>query len=278
MNQSNNERREDRVFDGWAQRFDERIYADSNPKGIIRLKILQRDLQQVVLDKSSSAMKILDVGAGLGHMSVWLASLGHNITALEPSREMLNIVQDKVSKLELTEYIELQEGKLQEYSKNNTRKFDLIIFHAVLEWLADPQEAVANLSKLLKDGGYLSIMFYNKHSATMRSLLVGDFKRVNSDRLHGDGIKRMAPISPLIPEQVQQWLKNNLFDIESKSGVRCFYDYMLPEVRKKASIESVLNSELKLSKEQAWISLARYQHFICRLKDSAPTAKDEISF
>ncbi len=38
---------------------------------------------------------------------------------------------------------------------------DLILFHAVLEWVADPLSVLQTLWSMLRPGGTLSLMFYN---------------------------------------------------------------------------------------------------------------------
>jgi len=69
--------RKDRIFDGLAQRFQRSIYDD--PRGIIRLAILQDDLQAVVSDAATRPLRILDAGGGLGQMAIWLAQQGHQV-------------------------------------------------------------------------------------------------------------------------------------------------------------------------------------------------------
>ena len=71
----------DRYFDHLGARFAQRIY--DSPKGAIRLAVLQRDLQQWLpaLLQAESPLHILDIGAGLGQISGWLAGLGHQLPA-----------------------------------------------------------------------------------------------------------------------------------------------------------------------------------------------------
>jgi S-adenosylmethionine-dependent methyltransferase len=58
----------DRHFDQLATRFAEKIYGGA--KGAIRLAVLQADLAEA----PDRPLRVLDIGAGLGHMSLWLAS------------------------------------------------------------------------------------------------------------------------------------------------------------------------------------------------------------
>ena len=63
----------DRHFDELATRFAEKIYGGA--KGAIRLAVLQADLAEALPDRP---LRVLDVGAGLGHMSLWLAQRGQS--------------------------------------------------------------------------------------------------------------------------------------------------------------------------------------------------------
>jgi len=73
----------DRHFDELATRFAEKIYGGA--KGAIRLAVLQADLAEALPDRP---LRILDIGAGLGHMALWLAERGHQLTLAEPAAPM----------------------------------------------------------------------------------------------------------------------------------------------------------------------------------------------
>ena len=254
--------KQDRIFDGWADRFDQRIYADNNPKGRVRQAILQRDLTEL-LSQHARTLDIVDVGGGLGHMAIWLANQGHSVTVVEPSGDMLERARQNAD----AAGVEMQfvHSTLQDFSATPPRPFDLIVCHAVLEWLAQPRAALDQLKGLMHTQSHLSLMFYNVHSARMRSLVVGDFGRANSANLGGDGIKRLAPLSPLDPQDVHQWLETSELVCTRWSGVRTFYDYMLPDARARADTEQVIRTELALSEQEPWRSMARYQHVLCTL-------------
>lgn len=252
--------KQDRIFDGLAKRFSQRIY--DNPKGKIRLHIVQDDLQNTI--DLSKPLKVLDMGGGLGQMSIWLAQQGHQVTLCEPASDMLEAASEAITDLKLTDKIQLSDKTLQQLSSEQTEQYDLIIFHAVLEWLADPKQAIESLLTLLKPDAILSMMFYNHHSAVMRSLMVADFKRIRNNYIAAMGDKGFTPISPLEPDQVMQWLQEFNMDVLSWTGVRAFHDYMHPEARKKAQLDEVLEMERKYSRIEPWRSMARYQHVICK--------------
>ena len=260
---TDNQGKQDRIFDGWAERFDKRIYADNNPKGEIRQAIIRRDLHAAILQLEAGGLKILDIGGGLGQNALWLASLGHEVTLSEPSVDMRAVAEQRISEAGLK--VRILPHDLQSVARHCPQKFDLVLCHAVLEWLAQPLQALHYFAPLLCDDGSLSLMFYNRHSAMMRSLVVGDFARALSDELGGDGKKRLAPISPLDPVDVIAGLPDAGLRLLGHTGVRCFYDYMLPQVRVSADTRNVIEAELDLSRTDPWRAMARYQHLICRL-------------
>jgi S-adenosylmethionine-dependent methyltransferase len=136
-------KKQDRIFDGLAKRFSQRIY--DSPKGKIRLAILQDDLQKTI--NLNKPLKILDMGGGLGQMSIWLAKQGHQVTLCEPASDMLNVAQKSITDLGLTNNVQLSNNSLKRHCTKLSEQYDLIIFHAVLEWLAEPQN---NIEILLK--------------------------------------------------------------------------------------------------------------------------------
>ena len=255
-------KKQDRIFDGLAKRFSQRIY--DNPKGKIRLAILQDDLNNTV--DLSRPLKVLDMGGGLGQMSIWLAQQGHQVTLCEPANDMLSAASETIATLGLDDKIQCCNHSLQQHCSEHSEKYDLIIFHAVLEWLANPQQSLQAILTLLKPNAILSMMFYNHHSAVMRSLMVADFKRIRNNYIAAMGNKGFTPISPLEPDQVIQWLDEFGTDLLSWTGVRTFHDYMHPEARKKAKLDDVLEMERKYSRIEPWRSMARYQHVICQSK------------
>jgi len=98
---------------------------------------------------------VLDVGAGTGRDAAWFASMGHRVTAVEPTEAMrLPAMQLHPSPL-----IEWLDDSLPELALVRSRgePFDLILLSAV--WMhfdsAQRREAMASLAALLRTGGTL---------------------------------------------------------------------------------------------------------------------------
>lgn len=255
---------QDRIFNGLSQRFKRTIYANNDPRGAIRLYITQNDLS-TYLPKPTVHSQALDIGAGLGQMSVWLAEQGwNNVVLSEPSPEMLQQAQALVSSTSYSQVIDLQSFSIQTLPESYEKQFDLIICHAVLEWLAEPRQTLQQLTRYLKPDGYLSLMFFNRTSKEFRHLIGGDLDAVLENRIASDGKQGLAPISPLLPTEVLSWLPDLQLELVQWSGVRCFYDYTYQSVRKQLPLEKLLPLERHYSHLEPWRSLARYQHFILK--------------
>lgn len=254
---------QDRIFDGLSQRFQRTIYANNDPRGVIRLHITQSDLSKYfnILPPTRQA---LDIGAGLGQMSLWLAEQGWQVTLSEPSEEMLQQAKILTQNSTYAQNIEYLTHSIQTLPTHYEQHFDLIICHAVLEWLAEPQKTLKLLVNYLKLDGYLSLMFFNRTASEFRHLIAGDLDAVLEKDIASDGKKGLAPISPLLPSEVLNWLPELGLELVEWSGVRCFYDYTYHNVRKKMPLDKLLLLERHYSQLEPWRSLARYQHFILK--------------
>ena len=122
----------DRHFDELATRFAEKIYGGA--KGAIRLAVLQADLAEALPERP---LRVLDVGAGLGHMALWLAERGHQVTLAEPAEPMLRGARERFAAAgQQARFLQLP---WQDLLGELSQPFDLVLCHAVLEWLAEPR-------------------------------------------------------------------------------------------------------------------------------------------
>lgn len=245
----------DTFFDDRAIRFAEKIYG--NAKGAIRLAVLQADLKEALPERS---LRVLDIGAGLGHMALWLAEQGHSVTLAEPSAPMLKGARQRFAEagLEAT----FIEAPWQELSEQLTTRFDLVICHAVLEWLAEPHTILPVLSRLTAPDGLLSLAFYNRDALIYRNLLKGHFKKLKRQEYAGEG-KGLTPQQPLDPRELERAMSSR-WQIVTRSGVRVFHDYMPVEFQGKVNEADLIEMELAHRRHPTFAGLGRYLHWICQ--------------
>ncbi|AGZ37206.1 methyltransferase domain-containing protein [Pseudomonas sp. Rh2] len=245
----------DRHFDELATRFAEKIYGGA--KGAIRLAVLQADLADALPDRP---LRVLDIGAGLGHMALWLAQRGHHLTLAEPAAPMLEGAQARFA--EAGQQATFIQAPWQDLLGQLTEPYDLVLCHAVLEWLAEPESILPVLHQLTAPGGWLSLAFYNRDALVYRNLLKGHFRKLRSNRLQGEK-QSLTPQKPLDPRELKVHL-DPVWQVESESGVRVFHDYMPKEFQDKAELLDLLEMELAHRRHPAFAGLGRYLHWICR--------------
>lgn len=247
---------QDHHFDDLAVRFAQKIYG--NNKGAIRLAVLQADLQEVL---PAQPLRILDIGAGLGHMALWLAQQGHQVTLAEPSAAMLQQARENFACHDTV--ADFLHCDWQQLAANPPQPFDLVLCHAVLEWLAEPAALIHHLSSLVKPGGWLSLAFYNKDALVLHNLIKGNLRKLAKQRFAGDD-GGLTPQQPLDPRQVEQLLSDNGWLIQQRSGIRVFHDYMQRRFRDKIADDELIATELHYRQHPTLGPLGRYLHWLCQ--------------
>jgi S-adenosylmethionine-dependent methyltransferase len=249
----------DRSFDDLVGHFKKNIY--ETPKGRIRLEILWRDLLETIPAlQRDKPLRILDAGAGLGYMAGKLAELGHEVVLCDVSADILKQAEQHLAAHHPRTTYRLINAAVQELEQHLDEQFDLVLFHAVLEWLAEPRETLLQLCEFIRPGGHLSLMFYNKHGLIYRHLLNANFKvLMQGEPRVGD---RLVPNSPLLPEEVEAWLNATGMQVIARSGVRVIYDYLDHVQKQRVDMQELMEMELRYSKQKPYADMARYQHFI----------------
>ena len=254
---------QDQNFDQMADRFANNIYGGK--KGAIRLAVLDRDLTEG-LASNKQRMRVLDAGGGLGIASGELAKKGHEVMLCDISEEMVKRASARVKEGGLESLMRCEQLSAQKAAEQYPGQFDLLLFHAVLEWLESPKESLEEIVKAVKPGGYCSLMFYNVHSIIHRNLIRGNLRKVKSGQFGGDG-KGLTPINPLDPREVLVWLAEFGWDVIMTSGVRVFFDNMPPKSQQKVTLDDILEMELKYSRQLPYVYLGRYIHILCKRKE-----------
>ncbi|MBI3026871.1 class I SAM-dependent methyltransferase [Candidatus Woesearchaeota archaeon] len=103
--------------------------------------------------KSINAYRILDVGCGLGKVSVYLAGKGLDVTGIDISPRLIKLAKDKAKKNKLKvrfECIRLEKIHPKE-------KFDAVLFAGVLEHIEHEERMMAEARRVLKNNGKILV-------------------------------------------------------------------------------------------------------------------------
>jgi len=282
-------------FDGIANKFDRNIYGTS--KGRLRHQLLLHHLSEyidngavdVIVNGANGAnngansstsnkqiitqqsditpqatsqlkqkLNILDVGGGTGIMAKEFAANGHKVHLIDVSEDTLEIARQR-----LLEYSDasIQHTSLSHFAELYTGQgYDLILCHALLEWLDDPLTAVQELSALLAPKGVLSLSFFNHDAKVFNNLLYGNFDYVQQG-LPARNTVRLNPHNAQKPAEVLEYIQQHThLTILSSNGIRCIHDYMLDKSRIEPQYDSLFTLELQYGALAPYKYLGKYFH------------------
>jgi len=254
----------DRNFDRLVDKFAQKVYGTL--KGEWRLKLLKEDLAQFHGEASpglvAPMLKIWDAGCGFGQISQWLALAGHDLTLSDLSKNMLAHAQSNFQHAGLQ--ADFIQGAAQALA-DDLPAFDLVLFHAVLEWLADPKPTLKKVVDKVKPDGYLSLLFYNRNAIVYTNVLKGEWRwqHILDDGYIGKG-KKLTPPNPHYPHDIQAWLKEWGFEVVQHTGIRVFNDYLARDVLAKSNIEELMALEYQYCRLPTYRDMGRYIHLLAR--------------
>ena len=251
-------------FDGIADEFESDIYGST--KGAVRLAVLWSALNEDVPELASQPIRILDAGGGSGHMAVRLACMGHSLVLCDVSEEMLAKAATRAAEAGVTDGIDIRHLSIQGYANLADEKFDLVLCHAVLEWLDDPRSAVRDLARLVKQGGHLSLMFYNRFASLLKRALAGDFETAFKE-YEGGPIRRGwgQGATALDNEVVVSWLEEQGLEVSARAGIRIFHDHVVDKLGGPQKLTQLIELEKAVCRSEPFASLGQHTHLTSRL-------------
>ncbi|MDF1764577.1 MAG: methyltransferase domain-containing protein [Oleibacter sp.] len=247
----------DRNFDDLAQRFSRTIYTTA--RGKLRLLALEKDFSESNIELDGA--QVLDLGGGQGQFSLSLAQQGAHISLCDISQEMLTLAQDQFNQAQ--QPLIAHQCRLQDAANFFPNTYDIVLNHAVLEWLESPFDALPLLTQRVRTGGVLSVMFYNLYGHQWRQLMNGRTHAPNgaNQRLRDEG---NAPQHPLDPDAIQQALEAEGFELLRWRGIRCIHDHMHQKIRERIGQDAVNLADLEAGLQEPYRRLGRYVHLLMR--------------
>ena len=253
--------KQDQSFDGRADKFARNIY--DSTKGRIRTAVVWSDIEACLTRLGNRPLRILDAGGGFGYFAQKLAAMGHQVELCDLSAEMLDLAREQIAEKGLEDRIRLIHCPIQDLKQHVTGTFDLVLCHAVLEWLVEPRQTLLGLFPFVKAGGILSLLFYNRHGLLFQSLVVGNFDYVRQ-ALNKKRQTALTPTNPQLPEQVYDWIGRGGLKIIGKTGVRVIHDYMRHKQDQVEKFEDLLVMEQHYCRQEPFVSLGRYIHVMAQ--------------
>jgi len=245
-------------FNGIANKFDENIYGTT--KGKLRHQLLLHYLQPYL---TQSPIRVLDAGGGTGMMSLEFAKLGHLVTLADVSADTLNIAKQRLAPFSNTKVILSEIEDIKE-------PYQLIVCHAVLEWLNEPAACVQHLYNLLEEGGILSLSFFNHNAKVFHNLLYGNFDYVKNG-LPAKNTVRLNPHNAQKPDDILAMVnKLEGAEIVMTAGIRCIHDYMNDKQKIVDQYDQLFAMECEYGTQAPFKNLGKY--FYIQVKKTKGTA------
>lgn len=108
-----------------------------------------------------SGLRVVDVGTGTGVFALELAEAGLEVIAIDHSPAMLEAARSKIDELGIGS-IELRVGDASELPLED-REVDAAFAHMVLQYLASPADAIAEMARVTAPGGRVVVIDFVRH-------------------------------------------------------------------------------------------------------------------
>jgi SAM-dependent methyltransferase len=118
-------------------------------------------LPRLVRFSAYHGWKLLEVGCGIGTDLVRFARAGAVVTGVDLAPSAIDLARQNFAQNELAASLYVMNGEALEFE---TDSFDVVYAHGVLQYTADPQRMVYELHRVLRPGGKVILMVYNKYS------------------------------------------------------------------------------------------------------------------
>ena len=110
---------------------------------------------------SGSLGALLDVGTGTGRIAELFAPLAAHVTAIDKSPEMLRLARARLQQLP-AELVDLVLGDFTALPFADA-SFDTVLFHQVLHYALEPEQALAEAARVTRGGGRIAVVDFAAH-------------------------------------------------------------------------------------------------------------------
>jgi SAM-dependent methyltransferase len=220
------------VTDGPSSRFEPGVARWLGNLGQVRDEVRQTLVhRQLVyhLPDAPPALRVLDAGCGQGTQALLLARLGHEVTGVDLSSELLRSAREAAARetAEVRGRVRYEEGDVLSLDPRHSGAYDLACCHGVAMYLPSLDAVAAALVGATRAGGLISILTRNRFGIAMRAgmsrnwpgTLAGFDARTYDNRV---GIRAVRADEPV---EVQEALAKHGATTIGWYGVRLFTDH-----------------------------------------------------
>ncbi len=217
-------------------------------------KLFYRTVQEQL--KDIKGKKVLDFGSGFGFTTSFLAK-NNDVTAVEYNSDMIAACEKSVEYTQRCGGIEVLENMEDE-------TFEVVVCHLVLEFVPNPKDILAQLIRVLKKGGTLSLVRHNRNGRLVQAV-VQDYNITDANALMKGGFSyssAFGDIKYFQNEDVDKWCENSL-DIQKIYGIRTLASLHDAKVQSNENwAQDMFEIENKLSQDEDFIKIAYFNHIL----------------
>lgn len=178
----------------------------------LKNKIIQHYAIETKDSTPLNGLKILDIGCGGGLISMPLAQMGADVTAIDANESNIKAAGDYAKDNQID--IQLQHITAEELLPKANQSFDVVVSLEVIEHVANPKDFIQNLTKLVKPGGMVVISTINR---TLKSYV---FAIVMAEYVLGWVPKKTHHHSKFIkPSELNKMINNTGFSLKELKGM-----------------------------------------------------------
>jgi S-adenosylmethionine-dependent methyltransferase len=245
-----------REFDGLALKLEKNVYGSA--KGLIRMKLLEKDLGDFVPRFTEGGLRISDIGGGAGRFASLCAGKGHAVRLSDSSRQMLRLAEEELRKESPDRPVRLV---LEDFlASSPEEEHDLYCLHGCVEWMENSRRALRKVCGEMPAGSYLSLLIFNSDRLTLKEGING--------WLHPDIAppkkRNLTPPGGLSPLETAEILDSENGTILLQSGIRIFHSFFRQFDPEGVSDEQWLEQEAAWYRKPPFNGLGEHSHFIWR--------------
>lgn len=234
---------------------------------VVRQELVAR---QLAAHLGEGPYRVLDVGCGQGTQVLRLARLGHEVTALDSSPALLQVLADALAGESRTirAQVTIVCGAAERITDLFTPgRFDVVLCQGVLMYFPDPAPLLAGLAEVLAPGGLLSLLVRNGDGLAMRPGLQGDWPSTRAaftDLEYGNRIGVSARADRRA--DLTSALAGHGLEVDAWYGVRVFTDTASDDasVPDEETLAEILDCEQRAGATDPYRSIAALTHLLAR--------------
>ncbi|MFP8939981.1 methyltransferase domain-containing protein [Streptomyces fenghuangensis] len=267
---------------GAARRFDSSMAAwrqwQQAPWGRLRFTLAEANLLRHLDGLGDGPLRILDLAGGDGGDAVRLAVRGHRVTVVDLAPGMLAAAGERAEAAGVADRVTRVRARVEELPREiASGGWDVVLCHNVLQYAESPaaaEEMLAAAVAPLREGGVLSVMAVNRHSAP----LVAAVRELDPaaalaalDRDRADGRTFGTDMTLYTAEEIASRLEDLGCPGAAHYGIRSVSDYITDDERKydPAFYADLERLELAVTDRPAYRHTARLFQLIARREPGA---------